>query len=108
MLTLQQIKEDPKRVVERLAIKGFDGAEPIGRVLDLDTARRELQTKNDGLAREQNQFAARIGGLMKQGKREEAEATKAEVAKLKNEQKVIAEQVVGNRGRNEADIAFNP
>ncbi len=93
MLTLQQIKEDPKRVVERLAIKGFDGAEPIGRVLDLDTARRELQTKNDGLAREQNQFAARIGGLMKQGKREEAEATKAEVAKLKNEQKVIADKL---------------
>lgn len=93
MLTLQQIKEDPKRVVERLAIKGFDGAEPIGRVLDLDTLRRELQTKNDGLAREQNQFASRIGGLMKQGNREEAEAAKAEVAKLKNEQKVIADKL---------------
>ncbi len=93
MLTLQQIKEDPKRVVERLAIKGFDGAEPIGRVLDLDTLRRELQTKNDGLAREQNQFASRIGGLMKQGNREEAEAAKAGVAKLKNEQKVIADKL---------------
>lgn len=93
MLTLQQIKEDPKRVVERLAIKGFDGAEPIGRVLDLDTLRRELQTKNDGLAREQNQFASRIGGLIKQGNREEAEAAKAGVAKLKNEQKVIADKL---------------
>lgn len=25
MLTLQQIKENPDRIVERLAVKGFDG-----------------------------------------------------------------------------------
>lgn len=33
MLTLQQIKADPARTIERLAIKGFDGKEPIAKVL---------------------------------------------------------------------------
>ena len=31
MLTLQQIKADPKFIVERLAVKGFDGEKPIAR-----------------------------------------------------------------------------
>lgn len=34
MLTLQQIKSNPAEVVERLAIKGFDGKEAIDKVLD--------------------------------------------------------------------------
>lgn len=45
MLTLQQIKEDPARVVARLAVKGFDGQEAIDRVLALDTRRREPTQK---------------------------------------------------------------
>ena len=36
MLTLQQIKADPAKTIERLAIKGFDGKEPIAKVLELD------------------------------------------------------------------------
>ena len=43
MLTLQQIKADPARTIERLAIKGFDGKEPIAKVLQLDEQRRTLQ-----------------------------------------------------------------
>ena len=45
MLTLQQIKADPKFIVERLAVKGFDGEKPIARVLALDELRRDLQLK---------------------------------------------------------------
>ena len=33
MLTLQQIKENPGRIIERLAIKGFDAKQPIERVI---------------------------------------------------------------------------
>ena len=93
MLTLQQIKENPAEVVRRLAIKGFDGQEPIDRVLAIDVLRRELQTKNDSLAQQQKQAAAQIGALMKQGKKDEAEAQKASVAALKAEQKEIAEEL---------------
>ncbi|MDE6652649.1 MAG: serine--tRNA ligase [Paramuribaculum sp.] len=93
MLTLQQIKENPQRVVERLAIKGFDGAEAINTIITLDDNRRALQLSNDTKAAELNKMAARIGGLMKEGKKDEAEQVKAEVAALKTEQKETAEKL---------------
>ena len=89
MLTLQQIKENPDRVVERLAVKGFDGKEPISRVLELDEDRRKLQMQYDVMAQELKKLAASIGALMKQGNKEEAENAKARVAAIKEEQKAI-------------------
>lgn len=93
MLTLQQIKTNPAEVVERLAVKGFDGKEPINRVLALDEQRRQLQLDNDNKAARLNRIAASIGALMKQGKREEAEEAKKEVAALKEEQRAIADRL---------------
>ena len=92
MLTLQQIKADPARVVERLAVKCFDGEEPIREVLALDEQRRQLQLDNDNKAAELNRLAASIGALMKAGQKEEAEQAKARVAQLKEAQKEIARQ----------------
>lgn len=93
MLTIQQIKEDPQRIVKRLAVKGFDAQETIDRILELDAKRRQCQLTNDTKAAELNKLAAKIGKLMKNGAREEAEQTKAAVAALKDEQKAIAEQL---------------
>ncbi len=90
MLTLNQIKEDPKEVVRRLAVKGFDGKEAIDRVLAADDARRKQQLENDTIAAELKKLAASIGALMKQGAKDEAEAAKAKVATLKEQQKEIA------------------
>ncbi len=98
MLTIQQIKENPEDCVRRLAIKGFDGAQPIKNVLEADEKRRALQLKNDNLAAELNKLAASIGGLMKQGKKEEAEQIKAQVATIKEEQKAIAAQLAEVEG----------
>ncbi len=93
MLTLQQIKADPARTVARLAIKGFDGKEPIDKVLALDERRRQLQLDNDNKAAELNRIAASIGQLMKEGKKDEANEAKAEVGALKDAQKEIAVQL---------------
>ncbi|MBQ8773191.1 MAG: serine--tRNA ligase [Muribaculaceae bacterium] len=93
MLTLQQIKENPEYIVSRLAVKCFDGKEVIDNVLNLDRKRRELQLDNDSKAAELNKYAANIGKLMKEGKKEEAEQAKATVAELKNEQKGISEHL---------------
>ena len=90
MLTLQQIKADPARVVARLAIKGFDGQEPINKVLALDERRRQFQLDNDNKAAELNRLAASIGQLMKEGKKDEANEAKAKVAAIKEAQKEIA------------------
>ena len=83
MLTLKMLRDDPKAVVEKLKIKNFDAQPIVDKVLELDSLRRRLQTESDALLAQQKQEAARIGGLMKQGLREAAEAAKAEVAALK-------------------------
>ena len=93
MLTLQQIKANPAEVVERLAIKGFNGKEAIEKVIALDEQRRQLQLDNDNKAAELNRIAASIGSLMKEGKREEAEQAKTQVAGLKDAQRAIAQQL---------------
>ena len=90
MLTIQQIKADPQLIIDRLAVKGFDAKEPIARILTLDNDRRTAQLENDSLAAEQNKLAASIGTLMKQGKREEAEEAKKQVAALKEAQKLAS------------------
>ncbi len=86
MLTLQVLKEETERVVRGLEKKNFEGArEAVERALAIDKTRRETQTRLDNLLAESKKWAAQIGALMKQGKKEEAEAAKAEVAKLKEE-----------------------
>ena len=91
MLTLQQIKQDPQDIIRRLAVKGFDGTEPINRVLELDAERRRLQLENDNAAAQLKKHADAIGALMKAGDRAAAEAKKAEVATLKESQKATAD-----------------
>lgn len=100
MLTISQIKENPERAIERLAVKGFDGREAITRVLALDDERRQLQLDNDNRSAELKKYADRIGALMKQGKRDEANEAKAKVAELKEAQKEIS----GKLDAAEADI----
>ena len=89
MLTLQLINQDPEEVIRRLAVKQFDGREPIMRIVELDKQRRALQKQRDDNAAVLNKMAAQIGALMKQGNREEAENVKAQVANLKSTNKEI-------------------
>ncbi len=95
MLTIAQIKENPQYIIERLAVKGFDGNDGINKILELDGRRRELQLNNDNQAAELNKYAATIGKLMKEGKKDEAQEAKNAVAALKETQKGIAEQLAG-------------
>ena len=89
MLTLQLINQDPEEVIRRLAVKQFDGREPIMRIVELDKQRRALQKQRDDNAAVLNKMAAQIGALMKQGNRDEAEAVKSQVAELKTANKEI-------------------
>ena len=93
MLTLQQIKEDPERVIARLAVKGFDGKQGVNDVVDYDDQRKNLQYKSDTLAAELKKKADSIGRLMKEGKKEEADEAKKEVAQLKEKQKELSESL---------------
>ena len=83
MLTLKTLRDNPQMVVAKLAKKNFDASAIVAEILDLDTLRRSLQTESDALKSSQNQIAARIGMLMRQGLKDEAEQAKAEVAGIK-------------------------
>lgn len=89
MLTLQLINENPEDVIRRLAVKHFDGREPIMNVVELDKQRRAHQTARDNNASQLNKMASQIGALMKQGKKSEAEEVKAQVGELKAKNKEI-------------------
>lgn len=83
MLTLQNIKADPEYIIARLAVKGCDARAQITEILEIDAERRRLQTKCDNDASQLKKLASSIGALMKEGKKEEAENAKAEVARIK-------------------------
>ncbi|MCF0197356.1 MAG: serine--tRNA ligase, partial [Bacteroidaceae bacterium] len=66
--------------------------EAIEAVIATDKTRRETQAQLDQNLSQSKKFAAEIGGLMKQGKKEEAEAAKAKVATLKESIKTLEAQ----------------
>ena len=92
MLTLKLISEETDRVIKGLEKKHFTGArEAIEKVLEYDKLRREAQQKLDANKQQQNLLSKQIGGLMKEGKKDEAEAIKEQVADLKAADKALQE-----------------
>ena len=92
MLTLKLISEETERVIKGLEKKHFEGArEAVEKVLEYDKIRREAQQKLDSNKQQQNQLAKQIGGLMKEGKKDEAEKIKNTVAELKATDKALQE-----------------
>ena len=94
MLTLDIIKNQTEEVIARLAVKNFDGREKIERILEVDKTRRASQNELDARLAELKKLAAEIGKLMKEGKKDEAEATKARVAEMKAGNVAIEEAMV--------------
>ena len=84
MLQLQIIRQDPEAVKERLAFRNFANPEIVDLVLSLDDQRKKLQLEIDNTQAQVNSASREIGNLMKSGKKEDAEAKKAEVTKLKD------------------------
>lgn len=90
MLTLKLVSEETERVIKGLEKKHFPGAkQAIYDVLALDKMRRETQQKLDKELQEGKKKAAQIGALMKEGKKDEANAIKESVAALKEESKLL-------------------
>ena len=94
MLTLKQITEQTDRVIAGLEKKHFNGArEAIDQVLAVDKKRRETQQQLDQNLSEAKKMAAQIGSLMKEGKRDEADAIKEKVAGMKESNRLLDEQM---------------
>ena len=93
MLTLKLLRENPEFVIERLQVKHFDAKEIVYQILDMDRQRRAAQTELDACLAQQKAKAAEIGGLMKQGLRDAADAAKKAVAELKEKSKALEEKM---------------
>ena len=92
MLTLKLINEETERVVRGLEKKHFPNAkEAIENVMAIDKKRRESQQELDKCLNEQKQLSGQIGRLMKEGKKDEAEQVKQQVAELKEKSKQLDE-----------------
>lgn len=94
MLEVNYIRENKEKAIEGLLKKNFKSAkEDIADILQLDTKRKSIQTSLDKLLSECNQSSKKIGGLMKEGKKEEAEQAKKVVAEINASVKSIKEEL---------------
>ena len=94
MLTIKQILDDKEAVIRGLEKKHFVGAaEAIEKVLEINNRRKTAQTELDALLAQVNALSKSIGGLMKEGKKEEAEAAKQQVADIKEQAKALEAQM---------------
>ena len=87
MLDIQLLRNDLAGVAARLATRGFE----LDTVAfeQLENQRKALQVQSEEAQAKVNTLSKQIGELMKQGKREEAEAVKAEVAQVKTMQEQL-------------------
>lgn len=92
MLQISQIVTEKERVIEGLKKRNFPNVEQVlDQAIALDEKRKSSQQSLDSNLAEANALAKEIGGLMKAGKREEAEAIKSKTAELKSASKELAE-----------------
>ena len=94
MLTIKQILDNKEAVIRGLEKKHFaDARETIEQVLALDNKRKEAQAQLDILLSQVKTISKSIGGMMKEGKKEEAEAAKEQVAEIKEQTKELEESM---------------
>ena len=85
MLQISYIRENKESVINGLKKRNFKELELVEEAITLDEQRRLVQTKLDNALAESNKLSKEIGTLMKEGKKQEAEAAKAQTAELKEQ-----------------------
>ena len=83
MLDIQLLRNDIQTTAQRLAQRGF--VLDTDRFGELEGRRKQLQIRSEELQAQRNSLSKQIGVLMGQGKKDEAEAAKAQVAQLKTD-----------------------
>ena len=93
MLQLNYIRENRDQVMERLAVKNFKDIDLVDQIIALDERLRQAKSQSEAIAAEANSSARQIGDLMRQGKKEEAEAIKSSSASYKEQLKEFSENI---------------
>ena len=86
MIDIKFLRENPEVVKENIKKKFQDSKLPlVDEVIELDKANRAAKTRADELRAERNRISKQIGALMGQGKKEEANQVKLQVAAIAKE-----------------------
>ena len=101
MLDIKLVRENPEMVKENIRKKFQDNKlNLVDEVIELDKQSRAVQQQADNLRADRNRFSKQIGGLMAQGKKEEAEEIKKKVTeqaenlqKLQEEENRLQEEI---------------
>ena len=99
MLPVSTIKEKKEALLNGLKIRNFaaEDFKIVDEIIALDDLRKATQTENDELLARSNKLSKEIGNLYKEGKREEAETMKNEVAQLKEKSKELSNKLVTSK-----------
>jgi len=108
MLQLNYIRENRDKVIERLGIKNFNDVGLVDEIIALDESRRQIQSESDAISAEANSSAKQIGDLMRQGKKEEAEAIKSKSSGYKEQIKSFTEKLAAVEEQLHAKIVTLP
>ena len=100
MLDLKFVRENPEIVKQNIRNKFQDRKLAlVDEVIELDAENRRVKQEADALRANRNKISKQIGGLMAQGKREEAESLKAQVSADSERLAVIFDNRIGWRMR---------
>lgn len=89
MLQVSFLREEKERVLEGLQKRNFKNLEWIDQAIQLDDDRKKIQQELDAQLAEINKISKEIGLLMKEGKKDEAEAAKSKTAQYKESSKEL-------------------
>lgn len=89
MLEITRIRTEKEAIIEGLKKRHFNAESIINELLEKDEQWRKGKADLDSILSEMNTHAKNIGLLMKDGKKEEAEAAKTAVAELKNREAAL-------------------
>lgn len=93
MLQVNFLRENKERVTAGLNKRNFKQMELVDEAISTDDERKKLQFDLDQNLAEMNKISKEIGILMKEGKRDEAEAAKSKTAEYKENSQNIQQQL---------------
>ncbi len=93
MLQVNFLRENKERVLEGLKKRSFKELDLVDAAINADDERKKLQFELDSQLSEMNKISKEIGILMKDGKKEEAEAAKSKTSQYKESSKELQSQL---------------
>ncbi len=108
MLSLSTLRSQPEAVVAALAKRNLDAKPAVDALLALNEQRRSIQTETETLQAEANRLAKEIGGLMRDGRAQEADSIKARTTEIKGRIQLLAAELEQLEGQEREQLLRLP